>query len=255
MESVLEIKKINKSYMSRNRKVYAVKNVSFEIYEGECVGLVGESGCGKSTIAKMISRLESVDSGEIYLNGKDITAASGKTLREIYKSIQMVFQNPVDSFNPRLKLGESIMEGMINHGVSRGKAKVKAAEYLKICGLPKEFAGRYPHQVSGGECQRASIARAIAVAPRLLICDEITSALDVTIQAQIVKLIKELKDEMKMAYLFICHDIALVQEVCDRVLVMYNGQVIEEGSPDEIIKNPQNEYTKRLIDSIFEIAW
>ncbi|MEW9124317.1 MAG: ABC transporter ATP-binding protein [Thermotaleaceae bacterium] len=255
MESALEVKKINKSYMSRNRKVHAVKNVSFEIYEGECVGLVGESGCGKSTIAKIISHLESVDSGEIFLNGKDITDASGKTLREIYKSIQMVFQNPVDSFNPRLKLGESIMEGMINHGVSRGIAKVKAGEYLKLCGLPKEFADRYPHQVSGGECQRASIARAIAIEPRLLICDEVTSALDVTVQEQIVKLMKELKEEMKMAYLFICHDIALVQEVCDRVLVMYKGQVIEEGSPDEIIKNPQNEYTKRLIDSVFEIPW
>jgi ABC-type glutathione transport system ATPase component len=254
VNSVLEVKNINKSYVAANKKVQAVKDVNFQVNKGECVGLVGESGCGKSTIAKMIARLETVDAGKIFLCGKEITYSTGKALRDVYKAIQMVFQDPTESFNPRLKLGEGIMESMINQGISRREAKVRAGEYLEICGLPKEFADRYPHQVSGGECQRASIARAIAVKPKLLICDEITSALDVTVQAQIVKLMGQLKNEMDMAYMLISHDIALVQEICDRVLVMYQGQVIEEGTPDKIITNPQHAYTKKLIDAVFEIG-
>jgi ABC-type oligopeptide transport system ATPase subunit len=254
MDSILEAKNINKIYVSGKKKVHAVQDVSFKIYKGECLGLVGESGCGKSTIARMITRLETIDTGIIYLNGRDITNAAGKELREIYKTVQMVFQSPVESFNPRLKLGESIMEGLVNQGLSRRESKKKAEEYLEICGLPKEFASRYPHQVSGGECQRASIARAIAVKPKLLICDEATSALDVTVQAQIIKLIGDLKTEMNIACLLISHDIALVQEICDRILVMYQGRVIEEGTPAEIIKNPQHLYTKKLIDAVFEIG-
>jgi len=254
MDSVLEVKDINKSYISRRKKIQAVKGVSFQIYKGECVGLIGESGCGKSTIAKMIARLEAVDSGKIFLDGNDITNARGRTLREVYKLVQMVFQAPAESFNPRFKLGEGIMESIINQGISRRKAKVRVGEYLEMCGLTKEFADRYPHEVSGGECQRASIARAIAIKPKLLICDEATSALDVTVQAQILKLMGQLKKEMDMTYLLISHDIALVQEICDRVLVMYQGQVIEEGTPNEIIMNPQHEYTKKMIDAVFEIS-
>lgn len=253
MNSVLEVKDINKSYNSRGKKLQAVKDVSFQIYKGECLGLIGESGCGKSTIAKIITRLETVDSGKIFLYGNDVTHARGKALIQVYKTVQMVFQSPVESFNPRLKLGEVIMESMINQGISRKEAKVKAVQYLELCGLTKDFPDRYPHQVSGGECQRASIARAIAIKPKLLICDEATSALDVTVQAQILKLIEKLKKEMDMTYLLISHDIALVQEICDRVLVMYKGQIIEEGTPDEIIMNPQHEYTKKMINSVFNI--
>lgn len=254
MDSVLEVKEINKAYISRGKKIQAVKDVSFQIYKGECLGLLGESGCGKSTIAKMIARLEPVDSGKISLDGKDITYAAGKILRQVYRSVQMVFQAPLESFNPRLKLGEGIMESMINQGISRREAKVRVGEYLEMCGLTKAFANRYPHQVSGGECQRASIARAISIKPKLLICDEATSALDVTVQAQILKLMKELKQEMDMTYFLISHDIALVQEICDRVLVMYQGEVIEEGTPNEIIMNPQQEYTKKMIDAVFKIS-
>lgn len=254
MNSLLEVKKINKTYKARNREIHAVKDVSFEIFEGECLGLVGESGCGKSTIAKLISKLEDMDSGKIIFNGKDITNTSGRTMKYLYRELQMVFQSPVESFNPRLKLGESIMESMINQGISRKYAKARANECLEICGLNKEFADRYPHEVSGGECQRASIARAIAIKPKLIICDEATSALDVTVQQQIIELIKYLKKEMKMAYLFISHDIALVQEICDRIIVMKDGEVIEVGDTGEIIMNPQNQYTKRLIDSIYEIG-
>jgi peptide/nickel transport system ATP-binding protein len=254
MKSVLEVKKINKAYISRRDKVKAVKDVSFKIYEGECLALIGESGCGKSTIAKLITRLDVVDAGEILLNGKDITYIEGKALREIYEEVQMVFQTPVESFNPRFKLGDGIMESMINQGSSRLEAKKRVNECLKMCGLTEEFADKYPHQVSGGECQRASIARAIAIKPKLLICDEITSALDVTIQAQILKLIEKLKNEMSMACLLISHDIALVQEICDRVIVMNQGKLIEEGTPKEIIMNPQQEYTKKMIEAVFEVS-
>ncbi|WP_303868656.1 ABC transporter ATP-binding protein [Acetobacterium wieringae] len=251
MSAVLEVKHLKKAYKHDKEMVQAVNNVSFEINSGECLGLVGESGCGKSTIAKMVTRLEAVDEGEICLNDWAITRVSGKALRSVYQQIQMVFQMPVDSFNPRIKLGEGIMESLINQGIGRREAKAKAREYLEICGLNKTFAERYPHQVSGGECQRASIARAIAIKPSLLICDEATSALDVTVQAQIIKMLKCLKKDLGMSYLFISHDLALVQEICDRVMVMHNGSIVEQGTPDEIIRYPKEDYTKKLIDSVF----
>lgn len=254
MNSVLEVKSINKSYISRRNYIHVIKDVSFQIHKGECLGLIGESGCGKSTIAKIITRLEAVDSGKIFLDGKDITHVEGKALREMYKEIQMVFQAPVESFNPRIKLGDGIMESMINQGISRLEAKKRANECLEMCGLAEGFFNKYPHQVSGGECQRASIARAIAIKPKLLICDEITSALDVVIQAEILKLIEKLKNEMKMTCLLISHDIALVQEICDRVIVMNQGKLIEEGTPKEIIMNPQQEYTKKMIEAVFEVS-
>lgn len=251
MSAVLEVKNLEKQFSKGKKRIRAVDDVSFEVRPGECLGLVGESGSGKSTIAKMITYLERPDKGKIFLDGKKITGLTGRQQRAVFKDIQMVFQTPMDSFNPRLKLGEGIMEGMINQGMKRREAGKKALEYLKICGLSEEYASRYPHQVSGGECQRASIARAIAVKPKLLICDEATSALDVTVQAQIVVLMKRLKSEQETAYLMICHDLALVQQVCDRVLVMYQGKIVETGTPDEIIMNPKEDYTKQLIESVF----
>jgi peptide/nickel transport system ATP-binding protein len=251
MGIVLEVKHLKKTYNKGKIEITAVDDISFQVQTGECLGLVGESGSGKSTVAKMITRLETADQGEILLNGKSITGLKGKAQRAVYRDIQMVFQMPVDSFNPRIKLGDGIMESMINQGVGRNEAKEKAKECLEICGLSPEFADRYPHQVSGGECQRASIARAIAIKPQLLICDEATSALDVTIQAQVVRLLAQLKNEMGMAQLMICHDLALVQEICDRVIVMYQGQIVEEGVPDEVILHPKEDYTKKLIDSVF----
>lgn len=251
MGAVLEVKQLKKTYKKGKIVVHAVEDISFQIQTGECLGLVGESGSGKSTVAKMITCLEPVDQGEILLNGKVITGLKGKAQRAVYRDIQMVFQMPADSFNPRIKLGEGIMESMINQGVRRNEAKTRAREYLEICGLSPDFADRYPYQVSGGECQRASIARAIAINPQLLICDEATSALDVTVQAQIVKLLAQFKKKSGMAQLMICHDLALVQEVCDRVLVMHNGRVVEEGTPDQIIMHPREAYTQKLIESIF----
>ena len=162
----------------------------------------------------------------------------------------MVFQTPVDSFDPRQTLGDGIGESLRNQGMSRKDVAKEVSRLLELCGLPAEFAGRYPHQASGGQCQRAAIARAIAHRPGVLICDEATSALDVTIQAEIIDLLSDLRRKAKISYLFICHDIALVQAFCDCVLVMYHGSVVEEGRPDAVIRSPQNDYTRKLIDSL-----
>ena len=163
----------------------------------------------------------------------------------------MVFQNPVSSFDSRKTLGNGIGESLRNHGVSKAETKGRVLELLEQCGLPKEFYGRYPHEVSGGQCQRAAIARALAVKPKIVICDEATSALDVTVQQQIMELLKKLKEERNLSYLFICHNLALVQMFCDRVLVMKDGKIVEEGTPDEVIQKPENEYTKMLVESVF----
>lgn len=228
----------------------AVDDVSFELNRGECLGIVGESGSGKSTIAKMITHLESVTEGQVFLKGKDITHVKGKALREIYQEIQMVFQMPMESFDPRCTLGDGIGESLRNMGLSRSETGSRVEKLLERCGLDREFADRYPHQVSGGQCQRAAIARALAVNPEILICDEATSALDVTVQKQILELLIELKQKEQLSFLLICHDLALVQAFCDKVLVLYHGKTVEYGTPDEIINHPKEDYTKRLIDSV-----
>ncbi|WP_026394889.1 ABC transporter ATP-binding protein [Acetobacterium malicum] len=250
MNRILAVSNLKKTYTKGKSTICAVDEISFHVDKGECLALVGESGSGKSTVAKMITGLESLDGGDIILDGKTLKNPGRKERKRVYQLVQMVFQMPVDSFNPRIRLGESVMEGLINQGMGRRAAKNKAIEYLEICGLGLEFASRYPSEVSGGECQRASIARAIARQPQLLICDEATSALDVTVQTQIVKLLMELQKNQGMSQLMICHDLALVQQCCDRVLVMHQGRVIETGTPDEVIANPREAYTKKLIDSI-----
>ena len=228
----------------------AVRDISFSLCPGEILGIVGESGSGKSTVARMITRLIKTDSGRILLGQEDITEVRGKRLRQIYQRIQMVFQSPAASFDPRRTLGDGIGEGLRNRGISRQEARRQVRELLLRCGLKEEFAGRYPHEVSGGQCQRAAIARALAMQPEILICDEATSALDVTVQRQIVELLTQLRKEQKMACLFICHDLALVQNFCDRVLVMYEGKIVEEGTPDEVIMQPKTEYTRTLVEAV-----
>lgn len=228
----------------------AVDDVSFELRQGECLGIVGESGSGKSTIVKMITHLQSITEGNVILKGKDITNVKGKELREVYKDIQMVFQMPMESFDPRCTLEDGIGESLRNMGLSRKETRERVEKLLERCGLDKEYAERYPHQVSGGQCQRAAIARALAVEPSILICDEATSALDVTVQKQILELLMELKQKENFSFLLICHDLALVQAFCDRVLVLYHGETVESGTPDEIINHPKMDYTKKLIDSV-----
>lgn len=249
-EIILKADHLKKIFVSGKKSTTAVDDVSFELTRGECLGIVGESGSGKSTIARMLTHLESVTEGQIFLKGKDITHIRGRALREIYQDMQMVFQMPMESFDPRCTLGDGIGESLRNMGITRAETRKRVENLLERCGLDKEYADRYPHQVSGGQCQRAAIARALAVSPEILICDEATSALDVTVQKQILELLTELKQKENLSFLLICHDLALVQEFCDRVLVLYHGKTVECGTPDEIINHPKMEYTKKLIDSV-----
>ncbi len=252
MREFLKTENLTRRFEDKDKTVFAaVDKVSFTLYEGETLGIVGESGCGKSTLVKLITGLRYADSGKILLDGQDITRARGKKLREVYRQMQMVFQSPVSSFDPRKTVGYGISESLRNNGVTKAERLKRTAELLEKCGLSAEYAARYPHEMSGGECQRAAIARALAIEPKILICDEATSALDVTVQQQIMELLQSLKREKKLSFLFICHNLALVQSFCDRVIVMQDGKIAEEGTPEEIINSPKSEYTKRLIDAAF----
>lgn len=251
MKPLIEVKNLNKTFFRNGKPEFtAVDGVSFQLYPGEILGIVGESGSGKSTLAKAITRLIDVTDGMIAIEGQDITHAKGKELREIYRKVQMVFQSPVGSFDPRRTLGDGISESLRNHGISKGDADERTRLLLEQCGLSAEFAKRYPHEVSGGQCQRAAIARALAIEPKVLICDEATSALDVTVQQQIIELLNSLQENNRIAYIFICHNLALVQAFCSRVLVMHDGKIVEEGTPDEVIMHPKTDYTKQLVDSV-----
>ena len=253
MEPILRVQNLTKTFTrSGQSDLTAVNGISFDLLPGECLGIIGESGSGKTTAANLITRLLDATEGKIFLDGEDITRKTGKPLRMIYRKMQMVFQTPTDSFDPRRTLGDGIGESLRNCGMSRHDADAQTARLLERCGLPAAFAGRYPHEVSGGQCQRAAIARALAVKPKVLICDEATSALDVTVQKEILELLHTLRSEQgtKLSILFICHDISLVQQFCDRVLVMYHGDIVEQGTPIDVICHPQNDYTKRLIDSV-----
>ena len=251
MSILLEAEHLTKTFTQRGKNPFkAVNDVSFTLKKGETLGIVGESGSGKSTIAKLLTRLTDITEGTLKFEGKDITRLKQSQLKEVYGDIQMVFQNPVGSFDPRRTLGDGIGESLRNRGMKKADVEKRVAELLEQCGLEKEYAKRYPHEVSGGQCQRAAIARALAVEPKVLICDEATSALDVTVQKQIMELLMKLKKEKQLSFLFICHDLALVQLFCDRVIVMHDGHVEEEGTPEEIIEHPKTEYTEQLIRSV-----
>lgn len=253
MEPILSVENLVKTFSQPGRAdLTAVNGITFELLPGQCLAIIGESGSGKTTAVNLIARLLDATSGQIILNGQNITHLKGKELRQVYKTMQMVFQTPTESFDPRRTLGDGIGESLRNAGVSKKESRQRVEALLESCGLPKEFASRYPHQVSGGQCQRAAIARALAIGPKLLICDEATSALDVTVQKEIIDLLNELRGQQgrNLSILFICHDISLVQQFADRVLVMYQGKIIEAGTPDEVIHAPKNDYTKRLIDSV-----
>ncbi len=249
MEKILEVQNLTKTFYKNKIPLRAVDGVSFEVRAGECLGLVGESGCGKSTIARLITHLTPPDGGSVLLNGRETLDLRGKEERKLYRDIQMVFQTPQDSFDPRRRLGDGIIESLRNQGVPKKRARERMYELLAMAELDGEFADRYPHEVSGGQCQRAAIARALAPDPKLIICDEATSALDVTVQAQIVELLEKLRKEQGLSLLFICHDLALVQRMCDRVEVMYKGRIVERGVPDEVICHPKEAYTQMLVDA------
>lgn len=250
-EPILSVHGLTKTFKLQGRDdVHAVKDVTFDLFPGETLGVIGESGSGKTTLVNLITGLLPATSGTVMLGDVEVTKCRGKALREAWKQMQVVFQTPTESFDPRRTLGDGICESMRNNGASKADARKRAEELLELCGLPKEFVKRYPHEVSGGQCQRAAIARALAIEPKLLICDEATSALDVTIQAEIIELLRKLRRELDMSILFVCHDIALVQQFCDRLLVMYHGEIVEQGVPSEVIVSPKNNYTQDLINSI-----
>ena len=248
---ILKVENLKKVYIKDKNEFTAVNNVDLNIKEGECVGLVGESGCGKSSIARMITNLERHSGGDIFIN--DINMKEFNKKKELYKQVQMIFQNPLDSFNPRIKLGNSIGEIKVNLGYNKREIKKEVIELLEKVGLSEDYYYRYPKEVSGGQCQRAAIARALLIKPKLLICDEPTSALDVSVQGQIINLLNEIKEKTKTSFLFISHDLALVQNFCDKIYVMYEGEIVEKGTRDQIINSPTHPYTKLLLSSNFSI--
>ena len=230
--------------------VDALDDVSFSLGRHEALGIVGGSGSGKSTLARAVLRLVPMAAGSVRFAGRDIGGLSGRALRRYYRQVQMVFQQPQASFDPCCTLGDGIGESLRLSGCTRRETADRVAALLDRCGMDPAIAARYPHEVSGGQCQRAAIARALAIGPQLLICDEATSALDVTTQAQILALLRDLRAQTGMAILFISHDLALVQDLCDRALVLHNGRIVEEGMPDAIIQHPQHPYTKQLIEAV-----
>ena len=248
---ILKVENLKKVYIKDKNEFTAVNNVDLNIKEGECVGLVGESGCGRSSIARMITNLERHSGGDIFINGINMQEFNKK--KELYKQVQMIFQNPLDSFNPRIKLGNSIGEIKVNLGYNKREIKKEVIELLEKVGLSEDYYYRYPKEVSGGQCQRAAIARALLIKPKLLICDEPTSALDVSVQGQIINLLNDIKEKTKTSFLFISHDLALVQNFCDKIYVMYEGEIVEKGTRDQIINSPTHPYTKLLLSSNFSI--
>ena len=255
---ILRVENLEKIYFKRyglfsgKTSFKAIDNVSFKLFEGETLGLVGESGCGKSSLGNAILQLNRATSGSVFYKGKNLHKLSKKDLRHLRKEIQIIFQDPLASLNPRLTIGEAIIEPMVVHKLYDNYScrKSKALDILEKVGIDKNSFDRYPHEFSGGQRQRIVIARTIAVEPKLIICDESVSALDLSVQAQVLNLLNSLKEDFKFTYIFISHDLAVVKHMSDKILVMNNGRIEEHGDADEVYKNPKQKYTKRLISAI-----
>jgi len=251
-EPILQVIDVVKHFSAGvGASVKAVDGVSFEIRQGETVGLVGESGCGKSTLGRLITQLLPVTSGHVIFQGTDLTELRGEKLREQRKHVQMIFQDPYASLDPRMTVGDIIAEPLVNFNLLRGKAKdARVQELLRVVGLNPYFNNRYPHEFSGGQRQRIGIARALALNPRLIVCDEPVSALDVSIQAQIINLLEDLQKEFSLTYLFVAHDLSVVRHISDRVMVMYLGKLVEIAPSQDLYDSQDHPYTRALLSSI-----
>src|SRR5210317_2374829 len=258
MSTLLKVENLHKAFkVSANRpgaakqSLRAVDGVSFEIKSGETLGLVGESGCGKSTTGKLLLRLIEPDSGTIQFDGRDVAGMGHRELTAIRRDMQMIFQDPYSSLNPRMRVGEIIGEPLVVHALAKGRAiKEQVLALMQKVGLAPEHYDRYPHEFSGGQRQRIGIARTLAVQPRLIVADEPVSALDLSIQAQIVNLLKDLQEEFGLTYLFIPHDLGVIEHVCDRVAVMYLGRIVEIASAEDLYDRPRHPYTEDLMNAV-----
>ena len=260
--NLFEIKNLKKHYevkkgmFSKPTIIKAVNDISFEVKKGEILSIVGESGCGKSTTAKLLMTIEKPTAGEIFFEGKDITKFSEKELQEYRKKVQIIFQDPYSSLNPRWKVGKIIAEPLkLNTDLSDKEIKEKVLAIMDKVGLKEDWYDRYPHQFSGGQRQRIGIARALVINPEIIICDEPVSALDVSIQAQVLNLLLDLQEEFNLTYIFISHDLGVVEHISDRIIVMYFGDIVESGDVDTIFSNPKHDYTKTLLSAIPKIEF
>tara|TARA_S200000501_G_scaffold189821_1_gene178621 strand:- start:297 stop:1061 length:765 start_codon:yes stop_codon:yes gene_type:complete len=249
---ILKICNLNINYGKKESLVKAVKDVSLEINKGEIYGLVGESGCGKSTLAKSIVRLLPINSGDIYFNNKLINNIKKTALKAYRKDTQMIFQDPYGSLNPRMQVGEAFLDIMKVHNIFNNKHDrlKRAIDLFNLIGLPSDFLYRYPHEFSGGQRQRICIARALILEPKMIIADEPVSALDVSVQSEILTLILNLRDKYELTFMFISHDLAVVKNICDQVAVMNKGCIVERGIAKNVICSPQHEYTKKLVNAV-----
>lgn len=250
-DALLDVRDLSKSFSARGRAVRAVTGVSFTLRPGETLGLVGESGCGKSTLARLVLRLIEPDAGTVGISGQDFTAAPARQARQMRRQAQIVFQDALSSLNPRMTVATNIAEPMRLQGIGNAAARRAAAlELLELVGLSRSHAERFPHEFSGGQCQRIAIARALILKPRLVVFDEAVSALDVSIRAQILRLILDLQERFGLSYLFISHDLSVVKRIADRIAVMYLGCIVELGAASEIYRAPLHPYSRALLRSI-----
>lgn len=250
-EVLLKVENVKKYFHVSGGTLKAVDGLNFELHKGETLGLVGESGCGKSTAGRTILRLYEPTDGKVIFAGKDVYSLSKKELKEIRKEMQIIFQDPYACLDPRMTIEDVIGEALDIHGLAKGEARHKRiVELLELVGLNEEHASRFPHEFSGGQRQRVGIARALAVEPQFIVCDEPISALDVSIQAQVVNLLKELQESLGLTYLFIAHDLSMVRYISDRILVMYLGQMMELADSDTLSENPLHPYTQFLLSAV-----